>query len=129
MVILLKLMENYFYVRYNKELATLKTGIEKLNYSDFIVKNLFLFENVYDQVRTTYTNFKAKVYWNFGEICNVIYDNLPKIKKKTIFNHLKYQPNNECLIYHIVQYYYSNKDLRKSKILIKVNKCYNKYRN
>lgn len=124
-IILLKLLEFYFLEQYNKNLDDIKSAQEKSNVSDFITQNLFLFEEVYDMVRISYTSFKEKFYWNFGEIAQVAYIRYPKMLKKTIMRHLLNNPNNKSLIYYLVQYYYSNKEFRKSKILIKVSKIYN----
>lgn len=120
LVILSKLTEYFFIEGYNKNLNDIKLSSEKMNKSDFINQNLFLYEDVYDNMMISYSSFKEKFYWNFGEIIQVVYQKYPKMFKKTIMRHLLNQPNNQSLKYQLIQYYYSNKEYRKTKILIKV---------
>lgn len=119
LILLIKLVELYFLQKYNKDLLTISSTIKKINIGDFLVGNLFLYENVYDDVKSTYSKFKDKVYWNFGEIISSVFTPLfPKMLKKTLLRHVQYRPHDDCLTYHLIQYYYTNKDFRKSKILI-----------
>jgi hypothetical protein len=117
---LIKLLEFYFFEQYNKNLEQISQTLNRLNISDYINANLFLFESVYDIVQVSYKSFKEKVYWNFGEIINTAYHNYPKMIKKTLYRHINYLPLQESLLYNIIQYYYSNKEFRKCKILIRV---------
>jgi hypothetical protein len=118
-IILIKLLEYYLMANNNKDISQISESTNKINIMDFIMKNLFLYENVYDIISKSYTNFQEKLYWNFGEIvCSVYTPIFPAVVKKTILRHIEYLPNNESLIYHLIQYYYSCKDYRKAKILI-----------
>jgi tetratricopeptide (TPR) repeat protein len=120
LILFIKLLEFYFLQKYNKDLQTISATLRKINIGDFLVGNLFLFENVYDDVKSTYSKFKEKVYWNFGEIISSVFTPLfPKMLKKTLLRHIQYMPQDDCLTYHLIQYYYTNKDFRKSKILIR----------
>lgn len=119
MIILIKLIEFYLFEKYNKNLKEITQNVKKINVSDFVTQNLFFFENVYDNTQVIYANFKEKIYWNLGEIIQIVYQNFPKMIKKTILRHLQHIPQQDSLIFHIIKYYYSNKDYRKSKILIK----------
>jgi hypothetical protein len=120
-IVFIKLLELYFFEKYNKSLDNIKDTLDKVNVADFINSNLFLFEEVYDKVGITYKNFKEKIYWNFGEIVNTAYQGFPKMVKKTIYRHLNLLPLQESLLYNIIQYYYSIRNFRKCKILIRVN--------
>jgi hypothetical protein len=120
LIIFSKLLEFYFLEQYNKDLNDIKLSQETFNVSDYIIKNLFLFEEIYDFTIEKYKSYKEKIYWNFGEICQMIYINYPKMFKKTILRHLLNRPNNQSLTYNLIQYYNSNKDYRKTKILYRV---------
>jgi hypothetical protein len=112
----IKLLEFYLFQKYNKSIIE----ATEFTVNDFIVANLFLYEKVYDTLKISYNNFKGKIYWNFGEIVSSVYNPIfPKMFKKTLLRHIQYSPQNESLIYYLIQYYYINKSYRKCKILIR----------
>ena len=118
-IILLKLLESYFFKIYLKDMDHITRSIAILNINDFIIQNLFVYAEVYDHTIATINNFKEKVNWNFCEISGSIYNTLfPKFFKKTIYRHLNYIPNDDSFLYQAVQYYYTNKDYQKANLLI-----------
>jgi hypothetical protein len=119
-IIMIKLLEYYFLQRYNKDLTQISKTLHNMNVADFINNNLFLYDTVYDLIEISYKSFKEKVYWNFCEILNSTFSTNPKIIKKRIIFHLNYLPQQESLLYNIIQYYYNNRDYRKAKVLIRV---------
>jgi hypothetical protein len=119
-VMFIKLLEYYFFEQYNKDIEDINKSIDCMNVADFINANLFLFESVYDIVEVSYKSFKEKVYWNFGEIVNLAFSNYPKMIKKTLYRHLNYLPSQNSLLYYLILYYYSNKEFRRCKLLIRV---------
>ena len=118
-IILLKLLEFNFFVKYNKSIETKYEKRKFLNCSDFLIKGLFYFEKTYDLMNSTNKNFNNKSVWNFCESLKITYESFPKIIKQTLVRHLKYLPNNDNLLYNLIQYYYLNKNKRNCKILIK----------
>lgn len=119
MILLIKVLEYYLLLKYNKDIAHIIKSNDKMNVSDFIIKNLFLYESIYDETSSVYEKFKEKLNWNFCEILQGVYNLYPKIVKRTIFRHLNYLPLDQSFTYNLIQYYYKNKDFRKTKILIR----------
>jgi len=118
-ILLLKLLETYLFRIYMKDMNHIIKTIKILNVGDFIIRNLFLYAEVYDHTRSSIKNFKEKVNWNFCEISASIYNPLfPKFFKKTIYRHLNYIPNDDSFLYNVVQYYYNNKDYQKANLLV-----------
>lgn len=121
LLLLSKLLEFYMIEKYNKNLDKISETLTKVNITDFIISNLFVNEEIYDVINTSYKNIKEKYFWNFSEIIYFIYNKHPRILKYTILRHLKYCPSQESLLNQLVQYYYDNKDYKKCKSLIRVN--------
>lgn len=120
LLLLSKLLEFYLIEKYNKNINDIKNTLTMVNISDFIIQNLFLNEEIYDIINFSYKNFKEKFFWNFSEIIYFIYIKHPRLLKYTILRHLKYSPSQESLLNQLVQYYYENKDYKKTKLLIRV---------
>ena len=118
-IILLKLLEFNLFIKYNKNVELKYQKRNFLNSTDFIMKGLFFYEKAYDFINLTYKNFHDRSIWNFCESLKTTYEGFPKIIKHTIMRHLKFIPNDENLLYNLIQYYYLNKNRRNSKILIK----------
>lgn len=118
-IILLKLLEFNFFIKYNKNVELKYQKRNFLNSTDFIMKGLFLYEKAYDFINLTYKTFHDRSIWNFCESLKMTYEEFPKIIKHSIMRHLKFIPNDENLLYNLTQYYYLNKNRRNSKILIK----------
>jgi hypothetical protein len=119
-ILLIKLLEYFFLQQYNKDLNQISNPLERMNVADFINNNLFLYDSVYDLINKSYQSFKDKVYWNFCEILNSTFSIYQKVIKKIILFHLNYRPQQESLLYNIIQYYYNNREYRKAKMLIRV---------
>ena len=118
-IILLKLLDYNYFLKYNKSVE-MKYGKRRyLNSSDFIMKGLFFFEKSYDFMNTTSKNFNNRSMWNLCESIKLVYESFPKIIKGNLLKHLKFIPNDDSLLYNLVQYYYTNKNKRNCKILIK----------
>jgi hypothetical protein len=120
LLLLSKLLEYYAIEKYKKNLGDISETINRTNLSDFIMQNLFLNEDIFDLMNQSYKNLKQKFFWNFSEIIFFIYSKHPRILKYTIYRHLKYSPSQECLLNQLIQYYYDNRDYKKSKNLIRV---------
>ena len=118
-IVLLKLLEYNLFVKYNKKIEKKYEKRKVLNCSDFLIKGLYYFEKTYDLMNSTNKNFNNKSIWNFCESLKITYENFPKIIKQTVIRHLKYLPNDDNLLYNLIQYYYLNKNKRNCKILIK----------
>lgn len=118
-IILLKLLEFNYFIKYNKNVDLKYRKRNFLNSTDFIMKGLFFYEKAYDFINLTCKNFNDRSIWNFCELLKMTYEGYPKIIKHTIIRHLKFSPNDENLLYNLTQYYYLNKNRRNSKILIK----------
>jgi hypothetical protein len=119
-ILMIKLIEYYFLQQYNKDLTHISKSLDNMNVADFINNNLFLYDTVYDLIKISYKSFKEKVYWNFCEVLNSTFSTNTKVIKKIILFHLSYLPQQESLLYNIIQYYYNNRDYRKAKVLIRV---------
>jgi len=119
LLLLSKILEFYMIEKHNKN-DNISDSIIKVNTSDFIIGNLFINEDIYDLVNVSYKNIKEKYFWNFSEIIYFIYNKHPRVLKYTILRHLRYCPSQESLLNQLVQYYYENKDYKKSKSLIRV---------
>lgn len=120
LVLLSKLLEIFMIKKYNKSLENISESLKNINNADFIMMNIYLNEEIYDLMNLAYNNFKDKYFWNFSEVLFCIYQKYPRILKYTILRHLKYSPSQESLLNQIIQYYYENKDYKKTKTLIRV---------
>lgn len=118
-IVLLKLLEFNFFLKYNKSVHRKYEKRNLLNHSDIIIKGLYLYEKAYDILTSSLKNFFQKSSWNFCELMKNIFEGYPKLIKATLVRHLKYVPNDDNLLYNLIQYYYLNKNKRNSKILIK----------
>ena len=95
-------------------------SISNINLDDFLISDMFLYTVSYDILKKSIKNFKEKLYWNFTEMCNIIFNKklgFPKIFKMILMRHLIHIPDNKSLMYNLIQYYYKNQNFRKTKIL------------
>ena len=118
-IILLKLLEYNYFLKYNKSVDLKYEKRKYINCSDFIIKGLYFYEKAYDFMNITYKNFNNRSMWNFCESMKFAYESFPKIIKNSVLKHLNFIPNDDNLLYNLIQYYYSNKHRRNCKILIK----------
>lgn len=121
-ILLIKSIEIVLEKKYNKDFSKITGSISFLNIDDFIMNDIFIYPNVYDKIKNSITNFKQKFYWNLCELTNLIYGKKlasQKLFKFFLLNQIKYLPDCKSLVYNLIQYYYSNRNYRKTKILCK----------
>ena len=117
---LIDCLNYYLYKKYMKNINNCENRIKLINIDDFILTDFFIFPSAYDIINKTNKNFKEKIYWNFGEICNFLINKklkYPKIFKGTILLHLIYIPDEKALLHNLIQYYYENKKFEKAIVL------------
>ena len=110
----------YLNKKYLKNINNCENKIKLINTDDFILSDFFIFPSAYDIINKTNKNFKEKIYWNFGEICNFLINKklkYPKIFKGIILLHLIYVPDEKAFLHNLIQYYYENKKFDKAIVL------------
>ena len=82
---------------------------------------MFMYTSAYDKVTSTIKNFKQKLFWNHSEMCRNLclkkYET-QKIFKQSLLNQIQYVPDSKALLFYLEQYYYSNHNYRKTKMLL-----------
>ena len=119
-MILIRSIEYSLNKKYTKNFNDITNSISLLNIDDFIMNDLFIDSNIYDRLKHSIKNYKQKLFWLFCELSSLLYTKklgYPKIFKFILMNHIKYQPDCKPLTYNLIQYYYLNKNFRKTKIL------------
>jgi len=118
MALLFKLLENLFIKKYNKTISEISEKKQRINISDYIVKGLYLYGSAYDKIDRPCKIFRQKKYWYFCEIMQKLCINYEKVIKITILRHLSFNPNEDNLLYFLIQYYYQNRHYHRCKTLI-----------
>ena len=110
----------YLSKKYLKNINNCENKIKLINTDDFILSDFFIFPSAYDIINKTNKNFKEKIYWNFGEICNFLINKklkYSKIFKGIILLHLIYVPDEKAFLHNLIQYYYENKKFDKAIVI------------
>ena len=119
-IFVIKKIDEFLIKKYSKNMDSTVNSIFNINLDDFLISDMFLYTNSYDILKKSIKNFKEKLYWNFTEMCNIIFNKkfgFPKIFKMILIRHLIYIPDNKSLMYNLIQYYYKNQNYKKTKIL------------
>ena len=119
-ILVIKKIDDYLMKKYSKDMNSTIISINNINLDDFLISDMFLYTVSYDILKKSIKNFKEKLYWNFTEMCNIIFNKklgFPKIFKMILMRHLIHIPDNKSLMYNLIQYYYKNQNFRKTKIL------------
>ena len=120
-VLLLGSLNKVLYQKYNKNFKEITDSLRYINIDDFLICDMFMYTSVYDKVTSTIKNFKQKLFWNYSEICRNLYlkkYEAPKIFKQSLLNQIQYVPDSKALLFYLAQYYYSNHNYRKTKMLL-----------
>ena len=119
-LIIIKAIDFYLMKKFEKKIDNIKTKLNFLNFDDYILLNAFLYDNSLDYIKYHIKNFKEKFYWNFTEILNLVFIkkfSFPKFFKKILYRYLIHIPDNKSLLYNLMNYFYNNKNFKKTKIL------------
>ena len=119
-ILVIKKIDELLMKKYSKNMSSTTLSISNINLDDFLISDMFLYTVSYDILKKSIKNFKEKLYWNFTEMCNIIFNKklgFPKIFKMILMRHLIHIPDNKSLMYNLIQYYYKNQNFRKTKIL------------
>ena len=119
-LIIIKAIDFYLMKKFEKKIDNIKTKLNFLNFDDYILLNAFLYDNSLDYIKYHIKNFKEKFYWNFTEILNLIFIKkfgFPKFFKKILYRYLIHIPDNKSLLFNLMNYFYNNKNFKKTKIL------------
>ena len=119
-LIIIKAIDFYLMKKFEKKIDNIKTKLNFLNFDDYILLNAFLYDNSLDYIKYHIQNFKEKFYWNFTEILNLIFTkkfSFPKFFKKILYRYLIHIPDNKSLLFNLMNYFYNNKNFKKTKIL------------
>lgn len=119
-IFLIKLLEYHFLKKHLKNTDTIYSLNNSINYNDYIVKLMFLFEGVYDKISIAIKSFKDKISREFCEFVDFALKDFPKLSKYYVLRQLKFLPNDESYKYFLIHYFYLNGNFKKSKFLIRV---------